>query len=155
MQRFLHRHEIDHLMQWAAQPQRKPLVVRGARQVGKSTLVREFARRAQMPLLEIDFERNPEQREAFAAKDPARILDTLALLTGRTLAAGTGSLKSLHQFLGEKRSDLALRLNALPPSLLQDSKELPDGAAISYRLLSLPLYLAGQARWLAAELLAT
>ena len=44
MQRFLHRHEIDHLQQWAAQPQRKPLVVRGARQVGKSTLVREFAR---------------------------------------------------------------------------------------------------------------
>ncbi len=38
---------------------------------------------------------------------------------------------------------------------LQDSKELPDGAAISYRLLSLPLYLAGQARRLAAELLAT
>ena len=44
MQRFLHRHEIDHLQQWAAQPQRKPLVVREARQVGKSTLVREFAR---------------------------------------------------------------------------------------------------------------
>ena len=92
MQRFLHRHEIDHLRQWAAQPRRKPLVVRGARQVGKSTLVREFARMARMPLLEIDFERNPEQREAFATKDPARILDTLALLTGRTLAAGTDLL---------------------------------------------------------------
>ena len=92
MQRFLHRHEIDHLMQWAAQPRRKPLVVRGARQVGKSTLVREFARMAQMPLLEIDFERNPEQREAFATKDPVRILDTLALLTGRTLTPGTDLL---------------------------------------------------------------
>ena len=92
MQRLLDRHEIDHLRQWAARPQRKPLVVRGARQVGKSTLVREFARMARMPLLEINFERNPEQREAFAAKDPARILDTLALLTGRTLAAGTDLL---------------------------------------------------------------
>ena len=92
MQRFLYRHEIEHLKRWAAQPERKPLVVRGARQVGKSTLVREFSRRAQMPLLEINFERNPEQREAFAANDPARILDTLALLTGRTLAAGTDLL---------------------------------------------------------------
>ena len=92
MHRFLDRHEIEHLKQWAAQPRRKPLVVRGARQVGKSTLVREFARRERMPLLEINFERNPEQREAFAAKDPARILDTLALLTGRTLAAGTDLL---------------------------------------------------------------
>ena len=92
MQDFLDRHELDHLRQWAAQPRRKPLVVRGARQVGKSTLVREFARMARMPLLEINFERNPEQREAFAAKDPARILDTLALLTGRALAAGTDLL---------------------------------------------------------------
>ena len=57
-----------------------------------------------------------------------------------------GPLKSLHQFLREKRSDFALRLNAKPPSLLQDSKKLPDGTAMSYRLLSLPLYLAGQAR---------
>ena len=92
MQRFLDRHEIEHLKRWAAQPERKPLVVRGARQVGKSTLVREFSRRARMPLLEINLERNPEQREAFAANDPARILDTLALLTGRTLAAGTDLL---------------------------------------------------------------
>ena len=92
MQRFLERHEIRYLKQWAAQHPRKPLLVRGARQVGKSTLVREFARSARMPLLEINFERNPEFREAFAAKDPARILDILALLTGRTLSAGTDLL---------------------------------------------------------------
>ena len=92
MQRFLERHEIRYLKQWAAQRPRKPLLVRGARQVGKSTLVREFARSARMPLLEVNFERNPEFREAFAAKDPARILDILALLTGRTLSAGTDLL---------------------------------------------------------------
>ena len=70
-------------------------------------------------------------------------------------AGATGSLKSLHQFLREKRSDLALRLNAEPPSLLQEAKRLPDGAAMRYRLLSLPLYLAGQARRLAGEAFAT
>ncbi|MBQ5550027.1 MAG: AAA family ATPase, partial [Bacteroidales bacterium] len=32
------------LRQWSAQPSHKPLVIRGARQVGKSTLVRDFGR---------------------------------------------------------------------------------------------------------------
>ena len=67
-------------------------------------------------------------------------------------AGATGSLKSLHQFLAEKRSDIAIRLHAQPPSLLHDAKKLPNGATTRYRLLSLPLYLAGQTRRLAAEL---
>ena len=55
-------------------------------------------------------------------------------------AGKSGSLKSLHQFMGEKGRDLALRMDANPPSL-QDVKVLgPDRAEISYKLLSLPLY---------------
>ena len=34
---------LNHLRQWAAKPERKPLVLRGARQVGKTTLVRLFS----------------------------------------------------------------------------------------------------------------
>ncbi len=34
------RKALDHLRNWATQPSRKPLIIRGARQVGKSTLVR-------------------------------------------------------------------------------------------------------------------
>ena len=92
MRRFLKRRESSHLEEWAAREPHKPLVIRGARQVGKSTLVREFARSARMPLVEINFERNPESREAFAFRDPARILSALALLTGQTIAAGTNLL---------------------------------------------------------------
>ena len=92
MRRFLKRRESSHLEEWAAREPHKPLVIRGARQVGKSTLVREFARSAHMPLVEINFERNPESREAFAFRDPARILSALALLTGQTIAAGTNLL---------------------------------------------------------------
>ncbi|MCP4626158.1 MAG: AAA family ATPase [bacterium] len=33
----------QHLKKWLANERRKPLVIRGARQVGKSTLVRQFA----------------------------------------------------------------------------------------------------------------
>ena len=86
---MLKRREIAYLEEWAARQSRKPLVIRGARQVGKSTLVREFANAAGLPLVTIDFERNPELREAFTVRDPARILSTLALLTGQTIVLGT------------------------------------------------------------------
>ena len=85
---LLERREINDLRSWAAQPERKPLVVRGARQVGKSTLVRQLADDAQLTLVELNFERNPELREAFTSKEPAGILATLKLLTNQTVAAG-------------------------------------------------------------------
>ena len=92
MKRYLKRRESSLLEEWAARRPHKPLVIRGARQVGKSTLVREFARAARMPLVEINFERNPEFREAFAFRDPTRILSALTLLTGQAIAAGTNLL---------------------------------------------------------------
>ena len=85
----LQRREIGYLHSWAARRPHKPVVIRGARQVGKSTLVREFARTARLTLAAVDFERNPELREAFTDRDPARILALLKLLTGKTAAAGT------------------------------------------------------------------
>ena len=86
MPQFLQRWEVACLVEWASRRGRKPLIVRGARQVGKSTLVRQFAHSAGMPLVEVDFERNPELRDAFLVKDPMRILETLGLLMGRTVA---------------------------------------------------------------------
>ena len=92
MQKILKRHEIRYLQEWAGRRVHKPLVIRGARQVGKSTLVREFARLAGMSVAEVNFERNPEFREAFAVKDPVRILSTLALLTGKAITPSNGLL---------------------------------------------------------------
>ena len=92
MEKVLRRHEIRYLQEWAGRRVHKPLVIRGARQVGKSTLVREFARLAGMSLAEVDFERDPELREAFAVRDPARIISTLALLTGKAVTPAKGLL---------------------------------------------------------------
>ncbi len=39
------RHISDHLEKWRANSDRKPLVIRGARQVGKTTLVKDFAKK--------------------------------------------------------------------------------------------------------------
>ena len=85
----LQRREVGYLRAWAARRPHKPVVIRGARQVGKSTLVREFARTARLTLVAVDFERNPELRDAFTDRDPARILALLKLMTGNAAAAGT------------------------------------------------------------------
>lgn len=85
---LIHRREINDLEKWAAQSGRKPLIIRGARQVGKSTLVRQLAETAALELLEVNFERNPTYRQAFAVKDPEQILTALRLLTGKNAKAG-------------------------------------------------------------------
>jgi len=48
-------HEIA-LTQWLDRPRRKPLIVRGARQVGKSTLIRSFGTRSRRRLVEVNIE---------------------------------------------------------------------------------------------------
>ncbi len=83
MLNLLVRKELSYLLEWLDRPNRKPLVIRGARQVGKSTLVRQLANASGLALLEINFERNPEYRDAFATKDPLQITRALDLLLGQ------------------------------------------------------------------------
>lgn len=88
MANFLHRKELSSLKQWLSRANRKPLVIRGARQVGKSTLARQLAVEAGLALIEINFERNPEYREAFASNNPAEITSMLGLLAGQKIEPG-------------------------------------------------------------------
>ena len=56
-----------------------PLVIRGARQVGKTWLVRDFAEREGRVLLEINLERDPRLARSFAQPDPRSVFDDLTL----------------------------------------------------------------------------
>jgi uncharacterized protein len=59
-------------------------------------------------------------------------------------AGGRGSLRSLHQFVGEKHAPLAVRFDSNPPSVQTVSATIQTGdraTGVKYRLLSLPLYL--------------
>ena len=58
-------------------------------------------------------------------------------------SGAAGSMKSLHQFMAEKKLTLAVRLNANPPSVEDISVKTTTGQPVKYRLRSLPLYLAG------------
>ncbi|MFN0060438.1 MAG: ATP-binding protein [Planctomycetota bacterium] len=66
-------------------PHRRPVVLRGARQVGKTWLVRDLATRSGLQLIELNFEREPRLRKAFASNDPTVVLGELTLLTNREI----------------------------------------------------------------------
>ena len=70
----MYRTALAHLRSWKDRPSRKPLVLRGARQVGKSFLVRLFATEAFGSLIEINLETDPEAPSLFASKDPRIIV---------------------------------------------------------------------------------
>lgn len=61
----MHRNALEYIKKWHRNENRKPLVIRGARQVGKSYLIREFAKQEALSLLEINFEKNPEIADFF------------------------------------------------------------------------------------------
>ena len=63
---FLRRTILTSLNTWILSKTRKPLVLRGARQVGKSTVVRRFAAEQKLDLYEINLERHPRLDEIFA-----------------------------------------------------------------------------------------
>ncbi len=86
----IHRSELDLLLKWLNKPSRKPLVIRGARQVGKSTLVRQLAKVSDRFCLEFNFETKPELIDFFSSNDPKKIFKELATYIGKpTLSAET------------------------------------------------------------------
>jgi uncharacterized protein len=84
---------IDHYLgEWKQRPDRKALLLRGARQVGKTYAVRELGKKFD-ELVEINLELNPEYGEVFRSNlDPNRILRELRLMTGKRLAPGSSLL---------------------------------------------------------------
>lgn len=75
----IHRFEVDLLCSWLNKKGRKPLIIRGARQVGKSNLVRHLAKISQRTCFELNFERYPEHADFFKSKKPAIILNYLSV----------------------------------------------------------------------------
>jgi hypothetical protein len=82
------RTALEDLIIWGQSSRRKPLVLRGARQVGKSWLAREFAQGQMENLVEINFEQTPDVAELFSDKSPDKIRARLELLTGQKIVPG-------------------------------------------------------------------
>lgn len=70
----MHRKALHYLKTWLTEFGRKPLVIRGARQVGKTWLVRQLAIETSKTLIELNFEKQPSDFSFFESNDPKKIL---------------------------------------------------------------------------------
>ena len=68
------------LKRWLHRKDRRPLLLRGARQVGKTWLARDLAGAEGLDLVEVNFELRPDAKEAFRKLQPGEILKNLAYL---------------------------------------------------------------------------
>ena len=75
---FMYREKIEELKAWKNSPRRKPLILRGARQVGKTWLLREFGRQHYANTVYVNFEQAVGLRNIFDQDyDVGRILQML------------------------------------------------------------------------------
>ena len=81
---MIERNLMTQLVAWKNASKRKPLILRGVRQCGKTWLLQEFGKRHFQNVVYFNFERNERLPSVFDKDvDPDRILMELALL-GRT-----------------------------------------------------------------------
>ncbi|WP_276795840.1 ATP-binding protein [Fusobacterium gonidiaformans] len=82
MKRFI----MDDLVKWKDSKYRKPLILKGVRQVGKTWILKEFGRLYYDNVAYFNFDENMEYREFFTTtKDTKRILQNLMLISGEKI----------------------------------------------------------------------
>ena len=80
------RNALEFLMQWKSSEDRKPMVLKGARQVGKTWLMKEFGRTAYDSFVYFNFDEEDELKSIFEVnKNPQRIVELLSLIAGKKI----------------------------------------------------------------------
>ncbi len=83
MERFI----LKKLLKWKNSPYRKPLILQGVRQVGKTWILKEFGRRCYENVAYFNFDEHEEFRQFFeTTKNVSRILQNLMLASGQKIA---------------------------------------------------------------------
>lgn len=82
----MYRTAIEDLHKWKKKENKKPLIIRGARQVGKTWLMKEFGDIAYTDTVYVNFENNPQMAELFAADMKIdRIITGIEIYNGRKI----------------------------------------------------------------------
>ncbi|MDP2188455.1 MAG: ATP-binding protein [Sphingobacteriaceae bacterium] len=139
---YIQRKIDDVLLAWQRSSSRKPLLIRGARQVGKSTAVRNLSKQFDY-FIEINFEEQPEYQSLFAnTSDINDLVEQLAIITqteiieGRTLVfldeiqASLPAISKLRYFY-EKKPNLHV---------------IAAGSLLEFALSELPSFGVGRVR---------
>ena len=81
------RNAFQQMLEWKNATGRKPLIIRGARQVGKTWLMKEFGKQEFKNTVYINFDSNPEMRELFRGSlDVDHLITGLQILSGEKIA---------------------------------------------------------------------
>ena len=82
----MYRFAIENLYKWKESKYRKPLIIEGARQVGKTWLMKEFGKKAYKDTVYINFDSNSRMAELFSVDmNPRRIILGIELYAGRKI----------------------------------------------------------------------
>ncbi len=76
----MHREIEKYLLDWKNNPRRKPLIIRGARQVGKTYTIDKFAKENYKNYLKINLEQDIKLKTIFENNNPKEILENLSVL---------------------------------------------------------------------------
>ena len=85
MKRFI----VDKLIKWKNSKYRKPLILKGARQVGKTYILKEFGKENYDDIAYFNFDHDTDLYNLFVnSKEPKRILEQLAFIYGKAIIPG-------------------------------------------------------------------
>ena len=85
----LKRSAMQALVNWKGSDERKPMVLKGARQVGKTWLMKEFGKQYYQNCVYCNFDEEDELKSVFEAnKNPHRIIELLSMIAGEKIRPG-------------------------------------------------------------------
>lgn len=136
----MERNLLNKLLEWKEMPNRKPLIIRGARQTGKTWLMREFGKKAFKKMVYVNFENEPRFRDLFIKDyNTARIISMLelhlnekidaedTLLIFDEIQAVDGGLTSLKYFCEEAPQYAIVAAGSLLGISLHANQSFPVG----------------------------
>ena len=82
----MHRALYKNLLDWKVSTRRKPLLIQGARQVGKTWLINEFGKKEYAVYIYLNFEQTPNLKSLFANElSPQKIIENIGLLLNKKI----------------------------------------------------------------------
>ena len=134
------RNAIEALLKWKNDEERKPMVLKGARQVGKTWLMKEFGKSHYDNYVYFNFDEEDELKSIFETnKNPKRIIELLSLVAGEKILPGTtlvifdeiqecpAALNALKYFKEKANEYHVISAGSLLGTLLAQPKSYPVG----------------------------
>lgn len=134
------RNAIEDLIKWKSSEERKPMVLKGARQVGKTWLMKEFGKNYYSSYVYFNFDEEDELKSIFEVnKNPYRIIELLSMIAGEKIIPGETliifdevqecpeALNSLKYFKEKANDYHVIAAGSLLGTLLAKPKSYPVG----------------------------